>query len=189
MAHKEQQNFVMEVKNKFPNFFNNKKVLDVGSFNVCGNEKPYFDNCDFIGLDIGLGSGVDVVCPAQEYDAPDDSFDTIISCECFEHNPYYEDTIKNIVRMLKSGGLFLFTCATIGRAVHGTKSLEEVSKERYENWITMPNVLRDNWDNDYYRNLTEEDIRKSINFDNVFSEYEFLVEENHFDLYFWGVKK
>jgi hypothetical protein len=53
----------------------------------------------------------------------------------------------------------------------------------------MPNVLRDNWDNDYYRNLTEEDIRKSINFDDAFSEYNFSVEENHFDLYFWGIKK
>jgi hypothetical protein len=53
----------------------------------------------------------------------------------------------------------------------------------------MPNVLRDNWDNDYYKNLTEIDIRKCIDIDNIFSEYEFEVEYNHCDLYFWGIKK
>jgi SAM-dependent methyltransferase len=189
MAHKEQQNYISSIKEKFPTNFKNCKVLDIGSFDVCGTESSWFENSDFIGLDIGPGPGVDVVCPAQDYDAPDNTFDTIISCECWEHNPYYEESIQNAVRMLKPGGLFVFTCATTGRAVHGTKSLEEVSKEKYENWKTMPNVLRENWDNDYYRNLTEEDIRKCLNFEDTFESFEFSVEPNHFDLYFWGIKK
>jgi SAM-dependent methyltransferase len=189
MAHIEQQNYINTVKNKFPDNFKNCKVLDIGSFDVCGSEKIYFENSDFTGLDIGPGPGVDVVCPAQDYDAPDNTFDTIISCECWEHNPYYEESIQNAVRMLKSKGLFVFTCATTGRAVHGTKSLEEVSKEKYENWKTMPNVSRLNWDNEYYRNLAEEDIRECINIDEVFSSYEFETELDHCDLYFWGIKK
>ena len=84
MAHKEQIDFVLLVKNKLPTYFKNSKVLGIGTFNVCGTEKTFFDECDFLGLDIGPGDGVDIICPAQDYDAPDNSFDTIISCECFE---------------------------------------------------------------------------------------------------------
>jgi len=53
----------------------------------------------------------------------------------------------------------------------------------------MPNVSRENWDNEYYKNLTEEDIRECINIDDSFSEYEFEVETNHCDLFFYGIKK
>lgn len=189
MAHKEQINYVLNIKQKFPNYFKNKKVLGVGTFNVCGTESAFFDDCDYKGLDIGPGEGVDIICPAQDYDAPDCSYDVIISCECFEHNPFYKETIQNIVRMLKPNGLFLFTCATTGRPVHGTKTSDEVDKLKHPNWITMPNVFREDWDNDYYKNLTEDDIRDCINIDEFFSEYQFEVEENHCDLYFFGIKK
>lgn len=197
MAHKEQIDYLNKIKVKFPEAFTNIKVLDIGSFDVNGNEKPWFDNCDFIGLDIGPGKGVDVVCPANEYDAPDESFDTIISCECWEHNPFYKESIQNAIRMLKPGGYFIFTCATTGRPVHGTKTQDKIDREKHvtsqgnsaDNWITMPNVFREDWDSEYYKNVTEEDIRSCVNIDNIFSSYEFEVETKHCDLYFWGIKK
>ena len=197
MAHKEQKVYLDKIKLKFPSAFTNCKVLDIGSFDVNGNEKPWFDNCDFIGLDIGPGKGVDVVCPANEYDAPDETFDTIISCECWEHNPFYKESIQNSVRMLKSGGYFIFTCATTGRPVHGTRTQDKIDREKRltlqgnssDNWITMPNVFREDWNSDYYRNVTEEDITSCINVDDIFSCYEFEVEKNHCDLYFYGIKK
>jgi SAM-dependent methyltransferase len=189
MAHKEQINYVNTIKTQLPHYFKNQKVLGIGTFNVCGSEDSFFEDCDYAGLDLGPGPGVDIVCPAQDHDAPDNTYDVIISCECFEHNPFYKETIQNSVRMLKSGGMFLFTCATTGRPVHGTKYLEEESKQKYENWKTMPNVLRENWDNDYYKNLTEDDIRECIDIDSTFSDYKFEVETNHFDLYFYGIKK
>lgn len=189
MAHKEQIDYVNRIKNKFPEYFNNKIVLGVGTFDVCGSEDKFFENCEYSGLDLGPGPGVDIVCPAQDYDAPDESYETIISCECFEHNPFYKETIQNIVRLLKPNGMFLFTCATTGRPVHGIKSLEEESKIKHENWITMPNVSIDNWDNEYYKNLTEEDIRECVDFEDIFSEFEFEIEKDHCDLFFWGIKK
>lgn len=189
MAHIEQWDFCKEVKRNFPQFFKNVKVLDIGSFDVNGNEEFLFDDSDFSGLDLMEGPGVDIVCPAQEYDAPDETYDTIISCECWEHNPYYAESMQNAVRMLKSKGFFTFTCATTGRPVHGTLSLEETSKEEHENWKTMPNVRRPNWDNEYYRNVTEEMVREAIDIENTFSEFEFSIHEEHSDLYFWGIKK
>lgn len=195
--HKEQRNYIDKVKKMFPEVFKNRKVLDIGSFDVNGNEKPWFENCDFIGLDLLPGPGVDVACPANEYDAPDETFDTIISCECWEHNPFYKESILNAIRMLKPGGYFIWTCATTGRPVHGTKTQDEIDRKNnktsqgnsVENWKTMPNVQREDWDSEYYKNITEEDIREFCDVDKIFSSYEFSIEENHCDLYFWGIKK
>lgn len=195
--HKEQITYLNKIKKKFPEAFKDRKVLDIGSFNVNGNEKPWFENCDFIGLDLLPGPGVDVACPANEYDAPNNTFDTIISCECWEHNPYYKESIMNAIRMLKSGGYFIWTCATTGRPVHGTKTQDDIDRKNnktsqgnsVENWKTMPNVERENWDNEYYKNITESDIREFCNLDKIFELYEFEVELNHCDLYFWGIKK
>lgn len=197
MAHKEQKEYLNRIKQQFPESFKNKKVLDIGSFDVNGNEKPWFENCDFIGLDIGEGKGVDVVCPANEYDAPDNYFDTIISCECWEHNPFYKESIQNALRMLKSKGFFIFTCATTGRPIHGTKTQDGIDRKKQvtlqgnsvSNWVTMPNVFREDWDSEYYKNVTEDDIRSFVNIDEIFSSYHFEVELNHCDLYFWGIKK
>jgi len=48
-----------------------------------------FSDCDYIGLDVAPGNGVDIVCEGQNYDAPDESFDVVISCEVMEHNPFW----------------------------------------------------------------------------------------------------
>ena len=55
--------------------------------------------------------------------------------------------------------------------------------------IWKSNVERENWDNDYYKNVTEDHIRETIDVDKIFSSYKFDVEENHCDLFFWGIKK
>ena len=93
--------------------------------------------------------------------------------------------------------MFLFTCATTGRPVHGTPTQDAIDIARgYTNqgniidkWRTMPNVSRKNWDNDYYQNVTKEDVRACIDIDSIFKQYEFSVNKNHCDLYFWGIKK
>lgn len=191
MAHKEQEQFCTKVKNKYPQNFYNIKVLDIGSFDCNGNERHFFENCDYTGIDLLPGDNVDVVCAGQDYDAPDETFDTIISCECFEHNPFYAETLNNAIRMLKSGGLLLFTCATTGRPVHGVSSENKIMKDKDPNWKSLPNVLiqRDDWDNEYYKNLTENDIKEVVDVDKLFSEYEFSVNIDHCDLYFWAIKK
>jgi SAM-dependent methyltransferase len=121
VSHKEQTDFVAAVKDKYPEFFAGKRVLEVGSLNINGTVRDFFADCDYVGCDLGEGPGVDIVCAGQDLDFPDNSFDTVCSCECFEHNPAYKETFRNMVRMLKPGGLLFFTCATTGRPEHGTK--------------------------------------------------------------------
>ena len=175
MAHKLEQEFCLSVKQLFPESFKNKLVLDIGSGDVNGNNRYLFNNSFVIGLEIGPGKNVDLVCSADKVTFRDELFDTIISTECFEHNPFYAKTIINAIRMLKINGLFLFTCATTGRPEHGT------SKSKPDQSFALKIGI------DYYKNLTEKDIRTVVDIDNLFSKYEFSTKAQ--DLYFWGIKK
>lgn len=178
MSHKEQVNFCKKVQQARPEYFVNKKVLDCGSLDVNGNNRYLFTDCEYTGIDVGKGKNVDVVCLIHEFKAEDESFDFIISTECFEHDLHYKKSFRNILRMLKSGGMFLFTCATTGRAEHGTADTSPIDAP----------LLSGAWQ-DYYKNLTEEDLRVFINFDEVFEDYYFEVDENHKDLNFCGIKR
>jgi autotransporter strand-loop-strand O-heptosyltransferase len=181
MAHEYQRQFCEKVKEEYPNFFKNKKVLDIGSLDINGNNKDLFENCTYIGLDLGEGKNVDVIYLGHLYDAPDNYFDTIISTEAFEHDIHYEKTIGNIIRMLKPGGLFLFTCAAPGRPEHGT---------RRTGGFDAPLLIQqsEEW-SDYYKNLTEEDIRKTLSFNICFSDGHFRLDNHeNGDLYFYGIK-
>jgi hypothetical protein len=88
MSHPQQQAFVRQVKAAFPKFFEGQRVLEIGSLDINGTIREHFSGCTYTGLDVGEGPGVDVVCQGQNYDAPEGSYDTVISCEVMEHNPY-----------------------------------------------------------------------------------------------------
>jgi SAM-dependent methyltransferase len=176
MAHTEQRIFVESVKNKFIQYFSHKTVLEVGSLNINGTVRDFFSDCNYVGLDVSFGEGVDIVCEGQNYNAPDNSYDVVCSAECFEHNPYWLETFKNMVRLCKNDGLVFFTCATDGRREHGTTRTTPGDS---------PLTIGMGWD--YYRNLNENDFRSQLNFEDYFESYEFSVEENSHDLYFWGI--
>lgn len=177
MAHEAQKQFCEQVVAKFPELFINKQSLDIGSLDINGNNRWMFTKGTCLGLDVGAGPNVDIVSKGHEYNPPNDSFDVIVSTECFEHDMYYPQTFANIIRMLKPGGIFVFTCATIGRQEHGTR--------RANSWAAP--LLSEEW-SDYYKNLTEKDVRDIMDVD-VFESYEFQTNRNACDLYFWGIKK
>ena len=179
MAHSQQIKFCNSVKKKFPEFFHGKWVLDIGSLDINGNNQFLFTECGYIGIDLLPGKNVDIASKAHELLLPDACFDVIISTECFEHDPFYTQTITNIVRMLKPGGLFLFTCATTGRPEHGTRRTTPQD---------APLILAFGEWGDYYKNLTEDDIRDTLSVEKTFSQFEFSCQYTTCDLYFWGIK-
>lgn len=178
MAHKEQQDFLLSVKQKFPDTFKNCTVLDIGSLDINGNNRYLFENYYYVGIDIGAGNNVDVVCRGHEFES-ENQFDVVISTECFEHDEFWNLTIENAIRLTRSGGMFLFTCATTGRPEHGTR--------RTCAWASP---FTSSLENDYYMNLTESDIRSKVDIDSNFSKHEFISrpDQQMQDLYFWGIK-
>ena len=179
VAHRSQQEFCERVKARFPAYFTGTTVLDCGSLDVNGSNRPLFSGGKYTGVDLGPGRNVDMVSAIHDLTFADGAFDVIVSTECFEHDPHYVFSLRNMVRMLRPGGLLFFSCATTGRPEHGTRRAHAGSSPltaRLPGW------------QDYYRNLTEEDVRAAIDLA-AFASYEFTANDTDKDLYFWGVKQ
>jgi SAM-dependent methyltransferase len=177
MAHFQQRRFAEEVRSQFPSYFTRAKVLEVGSRDVTGTVRDLFDHCDYLGADVAPGPGVDLVQPGECLSLPTGAFDVVISCECFEHNPFWLETFLNMSRMLRPGGLFMFTCAGLGRGEHGTDRSGPVE------WLTATGPQEN-----YYRNLSRRDFERRIDLKIHFSSYAFIDNRYAKDLYFIGIK-
>ena len=177
MAHQQQFDYIQELRSKLPSYFSKKKVLEVGSLDINGSIRGFFHDCDYLGIDVAKGPGVDLVCEGQDLDHEDNTYDTVGSCECFEHNPHWVETFKNMHRMAKPGGLVFMTCATTGRPEHGTSKTSPHAS---------PLTVEKGWD--YYKNLTEKDFTEGMDLEGMFSGYKFEVNHVSHDLYFYGIK-
>ena len=100
MAHLAQIYFCENVKKQFSNHFKNVSVLDIGALDINGNNRYLFENYTYVGVDLGVGPNVDVVSRGHLYKS-DQLFDVVISTECFEHDEYYDLTIKNMYKLVK----------------------------------------------------------------------------------------
>ena len=178
MAHYQQNEFVRITKAILPEYFSGVRVLEVGSWSLHGSVRDYFSQCDYVGADIAAGPGVDLVCQGQDIESPTNTFDVVMSCECFEHNRFWLETFVNMIRVLKPGGLLILTCAAPGRIEHGT------NRRQAESSLTAMSGFAD-----YYRNLGEFDFRQRISLEDHFECCGFAVPRYYNDLYFLGVKR
>jgi SAM-dependent methyltransferase len=177
MSHPSQLEFIGLVKELFPVNFIDRKVLEIGSLDVNGSVRGFFLGCDYIGLDVAPGPGVDVVCEGQKFDAPNETFETVICCEVMEHNPYWKETFDNMMRVLKPGGLMIMSCATGYRPEHGTSRTTPGDS---------PLTVAQGWE--YYRNLNARDIEQKVDFSQLASKG-FATNWDSWDLYFIGLKR
>lgn len=178
MAHYQQLQFVRKVKEGFPEFFRNCRVLEVGSWDVTGTVRDLFLNCEYTGADVAPGPGVDLVSQAQDLDLPTNHFDAVLSCECFEHNSFWLESFVNMVRMLRPGGLLFMSCGARGRLEHGTR--RRSPNQSLTAQIGLP---------DYYRNLSAADFRSKVSLDRHFACHGFAEGRYYRDLYFVGIKR
>jgi len=178
MAHQSQRDFLKTIGAGFPIFFHNAKVLEIGSLNINGTVRDFFSNCDYTGIDVAAGKDVDIVCQGQQFNADTNSFDHVISCEAMEHNPYWKETLVNMIRVCRPGGLVTMTCATIGRPEHGTKRTSPSDS---------PLTIEQGWD--YYQNLKSIDFTQQCELESAFMSFRFWVNWSSFDLFMIGLKK
>jgi hypothetical protein len=67
--HDEAFAFVHKVAVMLPGYFLRKKVLEVGSLDINGSVRPLFTDCDYMGIDLGDGPGVDQVINILDFPA------------------------------------------------------------------------------------------------------------------------
>ena len=177
MAHTEQAEFFAGVREHYPASFDRARVLEVGSLDINGSVRELFVNCEYTGVDLQLGPGVDLACQGQLVDFPTAHLDTTISAECMEHNPFWRETIANMLRMTRSGGLVLISCATTGRLEHGTTRT---------NPDASPFTSAEQWH--YYENLTAGDLESSLHLPGWLADWGGWVNFVSRDLYFVGLR-
>lgn len=179
--HIQAKHFTYYVKDIFSEFFNQKNVLDVGGGDINGNNRELFTDCNIVVNDVYEAPNVTIVSKTKDLSFPSYTFDTIVSTECFEHDPEYEMSFLKILELLKPGGLFFFTCASIGRPEHGT--IRNSPNESYGTISNKKDMIN------YYRNLSTEDIDKVLKLNDNFEYYSVYYNESSYDLYFVGIKK
>jgi SAM-dependent methyltransferase len=175
------KDFISYGKNNLPQYFKNVKVLDVGFGDINGNNNYLFEDCLYEGNDLIKTDNVTIVSRTKDLPFEDDSFDTIISTECFEHDSEYHESFRKILKLLKPNGLFIFTCASLGRPEHGTSRTTP-----NDSYGTIASI---NDFKDYYKNLTIDDINESIDLNNNFQYWRSYYNTLSYDLYFIGIKK
>jgi cephalosporin hydroxylase len=96
----------------------NKKILDVGSYDVNGTMKPIFEKGKYVGLDMEEGPNVDVVGVSHDIPFEKDEFDIVISSSCFEHDDMFWISFQEMCRVLKPGG-YMYIQAPSNGPYHG----------------------------------------------------------------------
>lgn len=94
------------------------KVLDVGGLNVNGSFRGEYerDEMTYICLDIEEHPSVDVVMkPGEPFPFEDESFDLIVSTSCFEHDPCFWMTFREICRVVKKDGYIYINAPSNGK--------------------------------------------------------------------------
>ncbi|MBV9783966.1 MAG: class I SAM-dependent methyltransferase [Acidisphaera sp.] len=175
--HAGQLAFVQAVRQEFPAWFTDRRVLEIGSLDINGSVRVCFERCDYTGIDVAPGPGVDLVAEGQDYAAPDGSFAVVISCEAMEHNPHWAATFRNMLRLCAPGGMVLITCATSGRPEHGTRRSEPQAS---------PLTVGLGWD--WYRNVTAGEFAAAADLPGLLDAWCFFRDIAASDLYFLGFR-
>lgn len=173
--HIEVEQFIKRVRKEYWHKFRLRKVLEVGSKNINGSPRKYFWFCDYTGIDLSKGRGVDKViniCDMPFYENYL-KYQTVISTEMLEHCEEWEEALAAMYHFLQRDGLLIITCASDERMEHGTKR-------------TTPYASPDT--TDYYRNISKEDF-KSVLPESLFSAYVLMNARDKQDLQFYGIKK
>lgn len=174
MSHIAQQKFCNKIKGQYPHLFAGRNILDVGSMDINGNNRQFFDNIEsYVGLDLGPGNNVDLVCPIHEFH-PGKMYDVVISTECFEHDVHWKASIRRMYDLLCDGGMMILTIAGKHRPEHGT---------------TATSPQDSPFTTEYYRNITFEDIVSLFQLEDEFSICELSYDGISRDIRFFGLKK
>lgn len=178
MSHPEQLAFFRCVADTNADILAGGRLLEIGSYDVNGSIRAIFSSAhEHVGVDLAPGPGVDLVSFGHDVDLPDASFDATVSGECFEHDPHWPDTLANMARLTRPGGLVAFTCASRGRPEHGTTRSDSALSPG-----TSSRGL------DYYRNLDAADVEGALPLKEWFRSYRMWYLPQSFDLYFAGVR-
>jgi SAM-dependent methyltransferase len=174
MSHPEQVEFIKRTLSLFPEFTAAEHVVEIGSLNINGTIRDLIDSKRYLGVDIGIGDGVDFRCSGELLELPSGFADMVCSTECLEHAEKWVQLLHNIVRICKPGGLVLLTFAGPFRPCHGTVDSRDPNSSPFTE--------------NYYKNIDKDAFFSAITLSHCFDRYCFEANLKPGDSYFWGVR-
>ena len=114
------QDFLAACRRLYPEQFGDGcRVVEFGSRDINGTPRPHFgDPAEWIGVDCIKGRNVDVLGLCHEFDPEAADFDVVVSTEALEHDPYWEKTLRQAAKLLRSGGVLALSCGSEHRPSH-----------------------------------------------------------------------
>jgi SAM-dependent methyltransferase len=96
----------------------NMTVVDIGGSDVNGSLRPFYKHLKYICVDLTAHPSVDIVVkPYERLPFETGSIDMVISTSCFEHDPCFWITFKEMCRVVKLGG-HIYVNAPANGAAH-----------------------------------------------------------------------
>lgn len=95
----------------------NGLVVDIGGRNVNGSLRTFFEaiGMKFVCIDMEANPSVDIlVQPGEKLPFEDGSVDLIVSTSCFEHDPCFWLTFKEMARIIHPAGYIYVNAPTTG---------------------------------------------------------------------------
>jgi len=95
----------------------NGVVVDIGGRNVNGSLRDFFEKGEmkYICVDMEADPSVDIIVPpGEKLPFDDESVDLIVSTSCFEHDPCFWITFKEMTRIIKPSGYIYINAPTSG---------------------------------------------------------------------------
>lgn len=171
MSHRQQLDFLHCVRSQL--LLNEPmRVLEIGSHDVNGSIRNILDANIYIGVDLSPGKGVDFIAGGHEVNLKNYFFNICVSSECFEHNPFWVQTLRNMIDHLPNGGVLMVTAATHGRPEHGTMRTDPSSS---------PGTSSVGWN--YYKNIGIGELEEVLLKHPMVIDYFLTVQKFTCDIY------
>lgn len=115
------------------------QALDIGGQLINMPVHNIFPNTSWTTLDIEDGVGVDIVADGTTWRS-ETKYDFVLCTEVLEHLSQWREILLTCSEALKPGGVFIMTCASVGRPPHSAHGVVPVPPGEWYANVPVPEI-------------------------------------------------